>query len=609
MSSLPLLTEHEKHTDQVIVEIGPRLNFSTPSSTNSVSILQNVNIDRVVRVESSQRYYFHLRSPVTAADKATLLAHLMDRMTQCEYTAETVPKHSFNEKLTAQPVAKWHRIPIVEQGRKALQAVDAELGLAFDEWDLDYYTKLFAEKLQRNPTTVEIFDCAQSNSEHSRHWFFKGRVVLDGVEQPDSLIDMIIATQQQSAQNNTIKFSDNSSAIRGYRVAMLQPRAVNRAAELGQQMTDMDLIFTAETHNMPTAVEPFSGATTGTGGRIRDVQAVGRGGLPIAGTAGYCVGCLNIPGYELPYEGRALKYPVTFAEPLKVLIRASDGASDYGNKFGEPVVAGFVTSYGGVSGGGEREEYVKPIMFSAGIGLMPAALREKQEPQKGYLLAKLGGPVYRIGVGGGAASSVVVQGTNEAELDFNAVQRGDAEMENKLNRVIRACVELGERNPIVAIHDQGAGGNGNVLKELVEKTGARIYTGEFSLGDPTLTTLELWGAEYQESDAIVCRAEDRSVLQEICDRERCPVNFVGVVADDGFVTLIEGGMEEGEKKGAEEEYAKEEQPFHMHLDDILGKMPQKVRRNEIIWTRLELRIFRDLYLIVLCIFVYNLIDI
>lgn len=559
-----------------ILEIGPRMNISTPSSTNSVSILQNVDIKSVVRVELSSRYFIQFNGAVTSSDHESLLSHLMDRMTQCEYTESNIPKHSFNEQFSTQltspdPRRSWHRIPIVEEDRAALERIDSQLGLAFDDWDLDYYTQLFRDKLQRNPTTVEIFDCAQSNSEHSRHWFFKGRIVLDGEPMTDSLIDMIIATQRRSNQNNTIKFSDNSSAIRGYRVACLQPGAVNKASQVGQRVTEMDLIFTAETHNMPTAVEPFSGATTGTGGRIRDVQAVGRGGLPIAGTAGYCVGFLNIPGYELEYERKGLKYPKSFADPLKILIRASDGASDYGNKFGEPVIAGFVTSYGFVGEDGmDREEFVKPIMFSAGIGLMPSALREKHEPKKGYLLAKLGGPVYRIGVGGGAASSVVVQGTNEAELDFNAVQRGDAEMENKLNRVIRGCVELGERNPIVAIHDQGAGGNGNVLKELVEKTGAKIFTKEFSLGDPTLTTLELWGAEYQESNAIVCRSEDRRVLQEICDRERCPVNFVGVVEDDGIVMLIEGEM-----NGGKEENNSTDHPFNMHLDDILGKMPQK----------------------------------
>lgn len=196
-------------------------------------------------------------------------------------------------------------------------------------------------------------------------------------------------------------------------------------------------------------------------------------------------------GYELPYENRNWDYPPSFASPLKIIIEASNGASDYGNKFGEPVVSGFAISYGVLNGLNERDEYVKPIMFSGGLGTMDSKQTKKIDPSKGMLLAKIGGPVYRIGVGGGAASSVEVQGDNSCELDFNAVQRGDAEMENKLNRVVRACIEMGDDNPILAIHDQGAGGNGNVLKELVEPgyAGATIFSKEFQLGDPTITIL------------------------------------------------------------------------------------------------------------------------
>lgn len=264
------------------------------------------------------------------------------------------------------------------------------------------------------------------------------------------------------------------------------------------------------------------------------------------------------------------------------MIEASNGASDYGNKFGEPVIAGFAMNYGVTSKAtNEREEYVKPIMFSAGLGTMDVSHRKKLDPSRGNLLAKIGGPVYRIGVGGGAASSVEVQGDNSAELDFNAVQRGDAEMENKLNRVVRACVELGDRNPILAIHDQGAGGNGNVLKELVEPgyAGAVIFTKEFQLGDPTLNVLELWGAEYQENNAILCKPEDRPLIEAICARERCPISFVGVVTGDGYVTLVEEEAQFekylNECTQKRQRNAKTNAPFDMHLKDILGEMPRK----------------------------------
>lgn len=291
---------------------------------------------------------------------------------------------------------------------------------------------------------------------------------------------------------------------------------------------------------------------------------------------------MNIPNYDLPYESKTNEYPPSFASPLKILIEASNGASDYGNKFGEPVITGFAMSYGVTNKiTNEREEYVKPILFSGGLGTMNATHRKKYDPERGNLLAKIGGPVYRIGVGGGAASSVEVQGDNSFELDFNAVQRGDAEMENKLNRVVRACIELGDRNPILAIHDQGAGGNGNVLKELVEPgyAGAVIFTKEFQLGDPTLTVLELWGAEYQENDAILCKPEDRPLLEAICARERCPILFVGVVTGDGYVTLVESEANFEKYLNETTEKRKRTQqtnvPFDMHLKDILGEVPRR----------------------------------
>uniref|UniRef100_A0A8C3CJX4 phosphoribosylformylglycinamidine synthase n=1 Tax=Cairina moschata TaxID=8855 RepID=A0A8C3CJX4_CAIMO len=333
------------------------------------------------------------------------------------------------------------------------------LGLAFDPWDVQYYTRLF-RAAGRNPTTVECFDLAQSNSEHSRHWFFRGRLLLEGREVPRSLLQSLVGTQRSSNPNNVIKFCDNSSAIRGVPVTALWPQDPARPSPFEKRTTTRHVIFTAETHNFPTAVAPFSGATTGTGGRIRDVQCTGRGAHVIAGTAGYSFGSLLLPDYPLPWEDGTLPYPKSFARPLEVAIGASDGASDYGNKFGEPLLAGFARSFGQVLPGGERREWVKPIMFSGGLGAIEDAHVRKEPPEPGMLVVKVGGPVYRIGVGGGAASSIQVQGDNAEERDLGAVQRGDPEMEQKMNRVLRGCVESGEHNPICSIHDQGAGGNG-----------------------------------------------------------------------------------------------------------------------------------------------------
>jgi len=296
-------------------------------------------------------------------------------------------------------------------------------------------------------------------------------MVIDGEEKPHTLFRMVKDTLPKDVPNNSvIAFHDNSSSIRGYECDSLAPR-VDGAGPVGIARKTLHPILTAETHNFPSGVAPFPGAETGTGGRLRDVMATGRGAYPIAGVSAYCVGNLCIPGYDLPWEDKSFVYPDNLASPLNIEIQASDGASDYGNKYGEPVIHGFTRSFGQRLPNGERFEWVKPIMFSAGVGQLDGLHTEKGEPQRGMLVVKVGGPAYRIGIGGGAASSRV-QSSENAALDFDAVQRGDAEMENRLNRLMRACCDLGERNPIISVHDQGAGGNGNVLKEIVEPAGA-----------------------------------------------------------------------------------------------------------------------------------------
>ncbi|CAA9995350.1 unnamed protein product [Nesidiocoris tenuis] len=525
LSTEPHLQDDRKN-GKFLIEIGPRLNFSTPFSTNAVAICSAIELKTVKRLEISMRYLIEVeKDGLDESVWKQLIGQLHDRMTECVYER---PITSFDHGIER---SNWEIVDVVSKGRTALEEVNQTLGLALDDWDLDYYTKLFVGELKRNPTTVECFDLAQSNSEHSRHWFLKGKMILNGEEQAESLLDMIASTQKCTNSNNVIKFSDNSSAINGFPVDILQPGDVVKPGAFVKRKKNLDLVFTAETHNFPTAVAPFSGATTGTGGRIRDVQAVGRGGLCIAGTAGYSVGNLFIPGYDLPWEDKSFRYPDNFAPPLQIIIEASNGASDYGNKFGEPLIAGFTRSFGQFVGS-RRREWVKPIMFSAGIGCMDHSMIKK-EIETGMTIVKIGGPVYRIGVGGGAASSIQVQGDNVAELDFGAVQRGDPQMENKMNRVVRACIENIGRNPICSIHDQGAGGNGNVLKELSEPLGAVIFTDKFTVGDSSISVLELWGAEYQESNAALIHKDDECFLEMVANRERCSVDFVGSITGSG----------------------------------------------------------------------------
>ncbi|XP_046748343.1 phosphoribosylformylglycinamidine synthase [Diprion similis] len=554
----------------LLIEIGPRLNFSTAFSSNAVSICKSVQLNKVRRLEVSTRYLVKLKSMLNEETVSAIVDAMHDKMTECRYLE---PIETFDHGIKPKG---WYEVDILKYGRKALEDVNSELGLAFDDWDLDFYADLFGSKLKRNPTSVECFDLAQSNSEHSRHWFFKGEMVVDGEMKKESLIDMIIDTQNYSNSNNVIKFSDNSSAIKGFNLRTLRPDKTHEASHFRVDDVNQHIIFTAETHNFPTGVAPFSGATTGTGGRLRDIQGVGRGGYYIAGTAGYCVGNLHIPGYDLPWEEKNVLYPANFAHPLEIIIEASNGASDYGNKFGEPVISGFARSFGLVEAEGGRREWIKPIMFSGGLGSMEANMTEKLPAAKGMQVIKIGGPVYRIGVGGGAASSVEVQGDNKSELDFGAVQRGDAEMEQKLNRLVRACMEMGNDNPILSIHDQGAGGNGNVLKELVEPAGAVIFTKKFELGDPSISTLELWGAEYQENDAILCKPEHVSLLEKIAIRERCPINFVGTVTGNGKIVLSEEDDCDASKYLNGEATTNVRHPVDLELELVLGKMPKKM---------------------------------
>jgi len=537
-----------------LVEVGPRLNFSTAWSTNAVAVCHACGLENVRRIERSRRYLLRSAMPLDAGELAAFVGTVHDRMTECSYPE---PLTSFATGIEPDRVVE---VPVLEEGRTALERINRELGLAFDDWDLDYYTELFGKRMGRNPTNVECFDVAQSNSEHSRHWFFKGRLIIDGIESPQHLLAMVRQPLEADPNNSVIAFEDNSSAITGHVVRALHPEVPGTPSPVVPVSLNEHLTFTAETHNFPSGVAPFPGAETGTGGRLRDTHATGRASLFAAGTAAYCVGNLHIPGYALPWEDPELSYPANLSSPLTIEIEASNGASDYGNKFGEPVIQGFTRSFGLRLPGGERREWIKPIMFSGGIGRMDARHTRKDPPEPGMWVVKVGGPAYRIGMGGGAASSMV-QGENVAELDFNAVQRGDAEMEQKLNRVIRACSELGENNPIVSIHDQGAGGNCNVLKEIVEPAGARIEIRQVPVGDETLSVLEIWGAEYQENDALLLSDENADLFRALCDREKVPVAFLGRITGDGRIVVHD------ELDGST--------PVDLRLDDVLGDMPRK----------------------------------
>uniref|UniRef100_UPI004057A5AF phosphoribosylformylglycinamidine synthase n=1 Tax=Candidatus Electronema sp. TaxID=2698783 RepID=UPI004057A5AF len=532
-------------TGERVVEVGPRLNFATAWSSNLVSICRATGLDCVTRAERSRVYLVP-----EGEDMATFIAAHHDRMTECQYT---YPLTSFETGIQPEPV---YEVDLLAKGPDALLDLP---GISMDERDRQFYYDYFVGKHQRNPTIVEIMDLNNANSEHSRHGFFRGRQVVDGVEQDGSLFDVVKATLKANPKGSLVAFGDNSSVVAGHDITTLQPTTPGAPSPLRAVDVRYHPLLTAETHNFPTGVAPFPGAETGTGGRIRDVQGTGKGGFVMAGTVGYCVGNLHIPGYELPWEQHH-PCPANLASALTIEIEASNGASDYGNKFGEPLIQGFTRSFDLRVEGGERWAWLKPIMFTGGIGQIDDRHIKKEQAAQGMLIVQVGGPAYRVGFGGGAASSML-QGENAAELDFNAVQRGDAEMEQKMNRVIRACNEMGGRTLIEVIHDQGAGGPANVLKELVEHSGGRIEIRKIRVGDPTMSVLEIYVAEYQERNGLLIRPENIEQFLAICEREKVACEVLGEVTGD--LRFVVSDEQDGST------------PVDVELKEVLGHIPQK----------------------------------
>ncbi len=467
------------------IEIGPRSNMVTPWCTNVLTIFKKIGIHSIKRVEFSIVSFTHMN---------------YDKMTHCIYNNELFePCQTASNVYAVKNISKFNK----------------KYRLGFDKNDVEYYVQYFKE-LNRFPTNVELYDIGQSNSEHCRHTTFNANLVVDGEPFEQSMMQMVKSTLPPGT-NSLVAFSDNSSAIKGKTIKYFYSQGV-------EYFTSEELfhpILTAETHNFPTGISPFPGANTGVGGRIRDVQAMGRGGIPISGAAGYCVGDIskNIKN--------VLRYP--HATPRNILIEASNGASDYGNKFGEPIIQGFCRTYAS-----QEYEWIKPIMFTSGVGLVHNNHLYKESLSSGDFIVKIGGPAYRIGLGGGTSSS----NDKITKEDFNAVQRGDPEMEQKMNRVVKQCIELFDKNPIKSIHDQGAGGNGNVLKELVYPCGGIVDINRFEKGDPTMSPLEVWCSEYQEQNGLVVAEKDFPLLEKIAKRENVNVDHVGYINNTGRMQVV-----------------------------------------------------------------------
>lgn len=514
-----------------VIEYGSRIDFESPWSSNMKSVLTKCGIDTITRIEKTVRVH---TSSWNKGNLDSIIEMIFDE-----------PIQTF--KISDNEVSHFTVNDIREHNDK--------YGLNMDQYDIQYYSDLYKNIVQRPPTNVELFDLSQSNSEHSRHWFFNGKLKYNGRVIDKTLFDMVRSTLRKD--NSIIAFSDNASAIRGHIVKYFSPDITSNEYVTKECLNH--ITFTAETHNFPTGVAPFPGAATGIGGRIRDNQSIGRGGLLIAGTAGYSVGNLYI-GKRNRWETEKPYSKDISVSAVKILIEASNGASDYGNKIGEPIINGFTRSFGLKMPDESFVEWIKPIMFTGGIGQMNDMHIYKHRPRKEMKVVRLGGPAYRIGVGGGAASSRIQEKKNERQ-DLSAVQRGDPEMENKLNRVVRACIELGQHNPIESIHDQGAGGLGNVVKEIVAPVGGNINIRSVTQGGTNMSALDIWTSEFQESNTCLVKNVSIKTLERICKRENLPMDVIGHITDDGHIKVYDETTDD--------------YPVDLDLKYVLSDIPQK----------------------------------
>ena len=557
------------------VVVGPRLGTISPWASKATDILHNCGID-IRRVERVTEYV------LTAGelDQDEWLACgdvLHDRMTETVWAHREDAAGLFTER-EAEPMA---RIDVLGGGRVALQEANVAFGLALSDDEIEYLVEAFTG-LGRNPSDVELMMFAQANSEHCRHKIFNADFIVDGEAQSSSLFGMIRHTEAVAGgpeRGSIVAYTDNASVMAGGPVTRWLPESTDGPSRYVERPDDVPVRMKVETHNHPTALSPCPGAATGAGGEIRDEGATGRGSAPKAGLTGFAVSNLHLPGTDEPWEQEPYGAPGHIASPLEIMIDAPIGAAAFNNEFGRPGLGGFFRVYE-QSVDGVRRGFHKPIMSAGGLGAISDAMTQKVRFGAGTLLVQLGGPGMRIGMGGGAASSMAA-GTNAAALDFDSVQRGNPEIERRAQEVINHCWALGEDNPILAIHDVGAGGLSNAFPELVDGAGlgARFDLSAVTLEETGLAPKEIWCNESQERYVVAIAPESLPRFEAMCARERCPFAVVGVARDDGLLVLADGDApDRGLPSSAGAEAAEDPgTPIDMPMEVLLGKPPRMTR--------------------------------
>ncbi|TKC06198.1 phosphoribosylformylglycinamidine synthase [Pedobacter frigoris] len=517
--------------------VGPRAAMVTPWSTNAVEITQNMDIQGIIRIEEFNK----VEADFSGYDP--MLSQKYEALNQSIYTINIKPE------------------PILQV--TDIAAYNKQEGLSLSDEEVDYLNSL-ADRLGRPLTDSEVFGFSQVNSEHCRHKIFNGKFVIDGVEQPTSLFKLIRKTSEENPNDIVSAYKDNVAFIKGPKVQQFAPKRADVPDYYTLSDFESVISIKAETHNFPTTVEPFNGAATGSGGEIRDRLAGGQGSLPLAGTAVYMTALSRLEENR-PWEKGVEERQWLYQTPMDILIKASNGATDFGNKFGQPLITGSVLTF-------EHEEnsrklgFDKVIMLAGGVGYGKASQAQKHKPAEGDKIVILGGENYRIGMGGAAVSSADT-GALGTGIELNAVQRSNPEMQKRAANAVRGMVES-DHNPIISIHDHGAGGHLNCLSELVEETGGKIDLDKLPVGDPTLSSKEIIGNESQERMGLVIGQKDIDTLQKIADRERSPMYTVGTVTGDHRFTF------ESATTGVK--------PMDLELKDMFGSSPKVVMEDKTI---------------------------
>ena len=540
-----VLLNAEGECDDADFFVTPRKGTISPWSTKATDIFHNCDLKSIERVERGIRFKTSKKLPEKC------FAALYDKMTEGVY-------EDIADLFEAGEPKPGRIFDVLTKGIEAIREANDELGLAISEPEMEYLAKSFAAA-GRNPTDTELVMFGQVNSEHCRHKIFGAEFIINGKRQKKSLFEMIKNTHAKRPKDTLSAYKDNSSVIAGFKtdVFSINPKTNSYAFK----KDDLDQLMKVETHNHPTAISPYPGAATGVGGEIRDEAATGAGSCTGAGICGFMVSNLRIPGFPQPWERIFADFPTRLATPLQIMTEGPIGGAAFGNEFGRPQLCGFFRTYEGEIAG-ELRGYHKPIMLAGGMGSIRNSQVQKKPVKVGSLIVQIGGPAMRIGLGGGAASSMMT-GTNSEALDFNSVQRGNAEMQRRCQGVIDACSSLGKANPILSIHDIGAGGLSNGCPELVEATGGKFSLRSIHNEEKSMNPMEIWCCEAQERYVLALKPEAKAFFESLCERERCPVAFIGVATGDGQLIL------EDEHFG--------DKPIDMDIKVLLGKPPRMVR--------------------------------